>query len=145
MGVQKHPLQNRTNVQIKGGGVKGLLNNVQKNCTFLKGWHPLLPKVHAVLCSEQYRPLQLYCNHTDPREQWTNLHITVHCTLEMCSWWWCRWCNKSARWVFWNCCYHGGAPWWTMIRPWDTFARFRSSSFLISTFLPQHINLWQKN
>ena len=22
----------------KGGGVKGLLNNVQKNCTFLKGW-----------------------------------------------------------------------------------------------------------
>jgi len=33
---KKHPLQNRTNVQIKGGGVKGLLNNVQKNCTFLK-------------------------------------------------------------------------------------------------------------
>ena len=25
----------------KGGGVKGLLNNVQKNCTFLKGWLPL--------------------------------------------------------------------------------------------------------
>ena len=23
-------------VQTKGGGVKGLLNNVQKNCTFLK-------------------------------------------------------------------------------------------------------------
>ena len=38
---KKHPLQNRTNVQIKGGGVKGLLNNVQKNCTFLKGGHPL--------------------------------------------------------------------------------------------------------
>ena len=38
---KKHPLQNRTNVQIKGGGGgKGLLNNVQKNCTFLKGWHP---------------------------------------------------------------------------------------------------------
>merc|ERR1712102_219594 len=35
--IQKHPVQNRTNVQIKGGGgVKGLLNNVQKNCTFLK-------------------------------------------------------------------------------------------------------------
>ena len=31
---KKHPLQNRTNVQIKGGGVKGLLNNVQKNSTF---------------------------------------------------------------------------------------------------------------
>ena len=26
----------------KGGGAKGLLNNVKKNCTFLKGWHPLL-------------------------------------------------------------------------------------------------------
>ena len=38
---KKHPLQNRTNVQIKGGGVKGLLNNVQKNCTFLKGRLPL--------------------------------------------------------------------------------------------------------
>ena len=37
---KKHPLQNRTNVQIKGGGVKGLLNNVKKNCTFLKGWLP---------------------------------------------------------------------------------------------------------
>ena len=38
---KKHSLQNRTNVQIKGGGgVKGLLNNVQKNCTFLSGWHP---------------------------------------------------------------------------------------------------------
>ena len=38
----KTPLQNRTNVQIKGGGgVKGLLNNVQKNCTFLGGWLPL--------------------------------------------------------------------------------------------------------
>ena len=39
---KKHPLQNRTNVQIKGGegGVKGLLNNVKKNCTFLSGWLP---------------------------------------------------------------------------------------------------------
>ena len=29
-------------VQIKGGGggVKGLLNNVQKNCTFLTRWLP---------------------------------------------------------------------------------------------------------
>ena len=39
---KKYPLQNRTNVQIKGGGIKGLLNNVQKNCTFLKGWLPLV-------------------------------------------------------------------------------------------------------
>ena len=32
---KKYPPQNRTNVQIKGGGgVKGLLNNVQKNITF---------------------------------------------------------------------------------------------------------------
>ena len=30
---KKHPLQNRTNVQTKGGGGgKGLLNNVQKLC-----------------------------------------------------------------------------------------------------------------
>ena len=38
---KKHPLQNRTNVQIKGGGVKGLLNNVQKNITFPPRWLPL--------------------------------------------------------------------------------------------------------
>ena len=38
---EKHPLQNRTNVQIKGGGVKGLLNNVKKNCTFLTWRLPL--------------------------------------------------------------------------------------------------------
>ena len=37
---KKYPPQNRTNFQKKGGGVKGLLNNVQKNCTFLKRWHP---------------------------------------------------------------------------------------------------------
>ena len=39
---KKHPLQNRTNVQIKGGGGggKGLLNNVKKNCTFLTRWLP---------------------------------------------------------------------------------------------------------
>ena len=34
--LKKHPLQNRTNVQIKGGGVKGLLNNVQKNLDIVK-------------------------------------------------------------------------------------------------------------
>merc|ERR1712067_33560 len=39
---KKHPLQNRTNARIKGGGVKGLLNNVQKNCTFLKWGLPLV-------------------------------------------------------------------------------------------------------
>ena len=37
---KKHPLQNRTNVQTKGGGVKGLLNNVKKNCTFLMDGFP---------------------------------------------------------------------------------------------------------
>ena len=31
---KKHPLQNRTNVQIKGGGVKGLVNNVKKKLHF---------------------------------------------------------------------------------------------------------------
>ena len=39
--MKKHPLQNRTNVQIKGGGVNGLLNNVQKNFTFPSRWLPL--------------------------------------------------------------------------------------------------------
>ena len=28
------------NVQTKGGGMKGFLNNVQKNCTFLSWWLP---------------------------------------------------------------------------------------------------------
>ena len=38
---KKHPLQNRTNVQIKGGGgVKGLLNNVKKTALFLKDGFP---------------------------------------------------------------------------------------------------------
>ena len=32
---KKYPLQNRTNVQIKGGGgAKGLLNNVKKTALF---------------------------------------------------------------------------------------------------------------
>ena len=43
---KKHPLQNGTNVQIKGGEVKGLLNNVQKNWTFLRGGHPLDDSIH---------------------------------------------------------------------------------------------------
>ena len=46
---KKHPLQNRTNVQIKGGGVKGLLNNVQKNCTFLTGRLPLCMPLQTIL------------------------------------------------------------------------------------------------
>ena len=32
--IKKHPLQNRTNVQIKGGGGKGVLNNVKKKLHF---------------------------------------------------------------------------------------------------------------
>ena len=39
--IKKHPLQNRTNVQIKGGGgAKGLLNNVKKTALFLHGGFP---------------------------------------------------------------------------------------------------------
>ena len=37
---EKHPLQNRTNVQIKGGGIKGLLNNVKKTAIFLRDGFP---------------------------------------------------------------------------------------------------------
>ena len=40
MGSKKHPLQNRTNVQIKGGGVKGLLNNVKKTALFWNDGFP---------------------------------------------------------------------------------------------------------
>ena len=39
--AQKRFLKNSPHdVQTKGGGVKGLLNNVKKNCTFLTGWLP---------------------------------------------------------------------------------------------------------
>ena len=47
---KKHPLQNRTNVQIKGGGAKGLLNNVQKNITFPPRWLPLGEKAKYSEC-----------------------------------------------------------------------------------------------
>ena len=41
---KKHPLQNRTNVQIKGGGgVKGLLNNVKKTALFVRDGFPNAP------------------------------------------------------------------------------------------------------
>ena len=39
MRFKKHPLQNRTNVQLKGG-VKGLLNNVKKTALFLADGFP---------------------------------------------------------------------------------------------------------
>ena len=53
---KKHPLQNRTNVQIKGMGVKGLLNNVQKNCTFLKRRLPLV--ISIFICCRCSGPCQ---------------------------------------------------------------------------------------
>ena len=31
-------------IVVCSGGVKGLLNNVKKNCTFLNGWLPLTSK-----------------------------------------------------------------------------------------------------
>ena len=49
---KKHPLQNRTNVQIKGGGgAKGLLSNVKKNCTFLRELHPLAQR-YVQICDK---------------------------------------------------------------------------------------------
>ena len=49
-GAKNTPLQNRTNVQIKGGGgAKGLLNNVQKKITFPPGWLPLYSNLKAKL------------------------------------------------------------------------------------------------
>ena len=39
----------------KGGGVKGLLNNVQKNCTFLSGWLPLHRPVETVIVMQSSR------------------------------------------------------------------------------------------
>ena len=44
---KKHPLQNRTNVQIKGGGVKGLLNNVKKIALFWNDGFPYWIKRNA--------------------------------------------------------------------------------------------------
>ena len=58
----------------KGGGVKGLLNNVQKNCTFLAGWLPLLD-----LCLHKVRLIQrvqLYI-HVPRRLQFTWLQADV--------------------------------------------------------------------
>ena len=47
----KHPLQNRTNVQIKGGGGKGLLNNVQKKLHFSLGMASLITLInHKFFC-----------------------------------------------------------------------------------------------
>ena len=49
---KKHPLQNRTNVQIKGGGVKGLLNNVQKTALFSHDGFPYLDNAFFdILCT----------------------------------------------------------------------------------------------
>ena len=39
-------------VQTKGGGVKGLLNNVKKNCTFLSWWLPLHYSSNPVVVSQ---------------------------------------------------------------------------------------------
>ena len=35
--------------RMGGGGVKGFLNNVKKNCTFLAGWLPLLGNIEIFL------------------------------------------------------------------------------------------------
>ena len=64
---KKHPLQNRTNVQIKGGGVKGLLNNVQKNCTFLKWGHPLVLSLsHLHQCIHMWAATNLLMGNRRP-------------------------------------------------------------------------------
>ena len=60
---KKHPLQNRTNVQIKGGGVKGLLNNVQKNFTFLARWLPLSKKYENGFPDSHFGPFSLNSGH----------------------------------------------------------------------------------
>ena len=41
----------------KGGGVKGLLNNVKKNCTFLKGWLPLVHPVKSEISENFLHPV----------------------------------------------------------------------------------------
>ena len=49
---KKHPLQNRTNVQIKRGGVKGLLKNVQKKLHFFERSASLTVEPLAILRPE---------------------------------------------------------------------------------------------
>ena len=53
----------------KGGGVKGLLNNVQKNCTFLKGWLPLF-RLHLKGGSKLFRKKLLKDNKSVPLRSW---------------------------------------------------------------------------
>ena len=79
---KKHPLQNRTNVQIKrGGGVKGLLNNVKKNCTF---WNDGFP--NKVTKNDNEEPAKKY---NDDDEEEEDLAIIVwHFGLETWSWTW---------------------------------------------------------
>ena len=68
MRFKKHPLQNRTNVQTKGGGVKSLLNNVKKNCTFLNEWLPLAVSVVSVRGDLTWGEATWLANYTRPEQ-----------------------------------------------------------------------------
>ena len=65
---KKYPPQNRTNVQIKGGGgVKGLLNNVQKNCTFPSRWLPLHKFMLELISIQHKRDLIIFTHQSHIR------------------------------------------------------------------------------
>ena len=56
--LSRQTFQKICNIHVQnegGGGVKGRLNNVQKNCTFLTRWHPLWLKKISNFCA-------IYCN-----------------------------------------------------------------------------------
>ena len=56
--AQKRFLKNSPHdVQTKGGGVKGFLNNVKKNCTFLTGGHPEVFKLIKYQLSTFVKPV----------------------------------------------------------------------------------------
>ena len=53
----------------KGGGVKGFLNNVQKNCTFLTGWLPLIKQLLHVFPNDMWaKPLASTLSDCQPLE-----------------------------------------------------------------------------
>ena len=61
---------------FKRKGVKGLLNNIKKNCTFLKGWLPLFVFVLIGTVIATSLPLRCRCSDLGRNCQNGNLEVT---------------------------------------------------------------------
>ena len=88
--VKKHPPQNRTNVQIKGGGVKGLLNNVKKklhfserraSLTLLQPGMPFFCHISSFLIISRHVVCELI---SSSQTRWTTRAITLPANLQQC-------------------------------------------------------------